>query len=479
MKKASVYMLTCVGVAIVALPPVFGILTESQFRQRIDEINDYGIWSFELNAFERGWFGSSATIDVGLSSEALPQLGSASGDDEQTAAVQDLLDERLAVLVDVAHGPVVLRNGPFVGLAGVTARPDPTEPDTAALEDSLGIPYLFEFRGRAGLFGGLRFDADVPTIDYATGDSEAIFSGVQLEGRLNGNELLAHLEIDSFAWSNPLIAVSVDAVTMNADTEFLTRYQWLGDVELLIGQTLVVDRTLGGEPAFEAANIVVRGESYQNGDGTLLATSATYAADYLNFGERFRFTDSEVVVGIDSLDADAMNDLMAAQAQLEELAAETGDPMPLLMPVFLRLLAAEPTLSIDPIRFAMDDETFEAYVHIRTNAAALPDAAAALDADPTLLIDAVTLEAEATASRALALRIATEIVRQQLAAGAPNGVVPDGIEDMVQAQANAMLNAVVAQGFLVEDGESYRVALEFVNGEFSLNGSPLPFLSFR
>ena len=479
MQRAGVYMLICVGAAIVTLPPVFGILTESQFRQRIDEINDYGIWSFELNAFERGWFGSSAMIDVRLSSEALPQLGSASGDDEQTAAVRDLLDERLAVLVDVAHGPVVLRNGPFVGLAGVTARPDPTEPDTAALEDSLGIPYLFEFRGRASLLGGLRFDADVPAIDYATGDYEAVFSGIQLEGGLNGNELVAHLEIDSFAWSNPLIAVSVDAITINADTEFLTRYQWLGDVELLIGQTLVVDRTVGGEPVFQSGNIAVRGESDQNGEGTLLTTYATYAADYLNFGERFRFTDAQVVVGLDSLDADAMNDLMAAQAQLEVLAAETADPMLLLMPVFLRLLAAEPTLSIDPIGFAMDDEPFEANVHVRTDAAALPETAAALIADPTLLVDAVTLEAEAAASQALALRIATELVRQQLAAGTPDGVVPGGIEDMVEAQASAMLGGVVAQGFLVADGDAYRVEFELVNGAASLNGSPLPLLSFR
>ena len=31
MQKAGVYMLICVGAAIVTLPPVFGILTESLF----------------------------------------------------------------------------------------------------------------------------------------------------------------------------------------------------------------------------------------------------------------------------------------------------------------------------------------------------------------------------------------------------------------------------------------------------------------
>ena len=479
MKKTAALVLICVAAAIVALPPVFGIITESLFERRIDEINENGLWSLELNAFERRWFGSSATIDVGPGSETIGQLGSIPGQDELTAAVLGLIDEPLTVLVDVAHGPVVLRGGPYVGLARVTARPDSTQPDTAALEDSLAIPYLFEFRGRAGLFGGLRFDADVPAVDYATGDYEAVFSGIQLAGRLNGNELVANVEIDSFAWSNPVIAISLDAISMSADTEMQVRYQWLGNAEVLVGQTLVIDRTMGGAPVFEAGNVAVRGESDQGGEGTLLSSSATYAADYVNFGERFRFTNAEIVMGLDRLDADAMNDLIDAQTRLEEVAAEGGDPMPVLMPVIRRLLAAEPTLSIDPIGFLMDDEPFEAGVHVRTDATALPDAAAALAVGPALLIDAVTLEAKATASKALAQRIATEIVRQQFAAGAPNGVVPGAIDAMVEAQAMAMLAAVVVQGYLVEDGESYRVAFEFENGEFSLNGSPLPLLSFR
>ena len=68
MKKASALALTCVAAAIVGLPPVFGTITESQFQRRIDEINGYGVWSLETIEFERRWFGSRVTVDVGLGS---------------------------------------------------------------------------------------------------------------------------------------------------------------------------------------------------------------------------------------------------------------------------------------------------------------------------------------------------------------------------------------------------------------------------
>ncbi len=479
MKKAAVLVLICVAAAIVALPPVFGIMTESLFERRIAEINDHTAWSLEIGSFERGWFNSTAAIEVGLSRERFGPLGTVTGDDALTAAGLGLLDEGLSVLVDVAHGPVVLRGGPYVGLARVWARPDSTQADVAELEDSLGVDYLFEFRGRASLFGGLRFDADVPAVDYADEFSETVFSGVRADGRLDRDELQLRLDIDSVAWSNPILAISVDTIGLSTDSEYRLGYLGLGNLELEMGQMLVVNRTLGGEPVFEAGNIAVRGESDPAGEGTLLASSATYTADYLTFGERYRLTDAQIVMAIDRLDAEAMNDLVEAQTQFEEQAAAGGDPMPVLMPLIVRLLSAEPALSIDPIRFAMDDEQFQASVHVRTHADALPDPVSALAAGPVLFIDAFTLEAEAAASRALARRIATEVVRQQLAANAPGGVVLSGIEAMAEAQAAAMLDAVVAQGFLVEDGDSYRVAVEVVNGEFSLNGRPLPFLSLR
>ena len=46
----------------------------------------------------------------------------------------------------------------------------------------------------------------------------------------------------------------------------------------------------------------------------------------------------------------------------------------------------------------------------------------------------------------------------------------------VLAQAGLMLVQLVNEGFLVEDGEVYRVAWRYADGAMTLNDTPLPFL---
>ena len=67
------------------------------------------------------------------------------------------------------------------------------------------------------------------------------------------------------------------------------------------------------------------------------------------------------------------------------------------------------------------------------------------------------------------------IIESQLATGGPAGVLaPDELEAMAEAQVETTLGMLVAQGLLEDDGESYRITLEFENGTLSLNGTPLP-----
>ncbi len=478
MKKAIAIALIGVVAAIVGLPPVFGTLTESQFNRRIAEINANGVWSLEVTAFERGWSDTMATIDVSLSSDVIERFQPAVGVPGPTPAFAALLDSNPTVLVDVNHGPVILRGGPYVGIARVTARPDSAEPDTAALEELLGVPYLFEFNGRSGLVGGLRFVTDVPAIDYADGSSETVFSGTRIAGHLNGDELLLDFNVDSLAWSNPLVAISFDAISFDGDTRILPRQQWLGAVELSIGQLLVANRTAGSQAVFEAENVTLRSRGDRIGDGPLTTGTLTYATDSIRAGGRFQFADSEIVVGFDRLDAAAFADYLEAVASFPEREDPGADPATVLLPIIRQLLAPEPTLSIDPIGFSMDGESFRASVNVRTHPEALPDTPASATLDPAFLRTVVSLVAEAAASRTLAHRLAAEIVKSQLAADpAGGGGFPGDVDAMAEAQAELMLGAMVAQGFLVQEDDEYRVALEVENGEVRLNGTPIPFLS--
>ena len=476
MKKSAIVVVICVVAAIIGLPPVFGTRTESQFYRRIDAINDNGVLLLEMRSFERRWFSSTVMIDIGLSPAYRAQLERMVG---QTASDLGVLDQTLPIQADVAHGPVILRDGPYIGLAKVVASPASAQPGTVELEEDPGIPYAFEFRSRSGLLGGLRFDAEISASDYADGINEVVLSGARIEGSSNGDELISHFQAASLFVSNPIAAASINGISFSGDNRILSRYLVLGSAEFLIEQILISDRTFGGEPLFEAGNIAIRAETDRNDDGPLVSGTANYAVDTVSAGERFRFTDGEVAVAFENVDAEAMGDYVEAAQLLGDQSAGNPAPTAVLLPAIHRLLAAEPTLSFDPIGFLMDDEPFEASVHVRTNPAALADTVAGSPEDIAFLVEAISVVADAVASKTFARRIAVEIIKAQLAASGAGGPFPGDIDGMAEAQADIMLSALTEQGILEEDGESYRIAFAFEDGQFTLNGNPMPFLSVQ
>jgi uncharacterized protein YdgA (DUF945 family) len=143
-----------------------------------------------------------------------------------------------------------------------------------------------------------------------------------------------------------------------------------------------------------------------------------------------------------------------------------------MLPILERMLAAEPSLSIDPVSFVLDGESFVTTVHVNSNAAALPRAGGVDLQDPSLWLDMLSLDAEAAVSKALAETLAVRFVSMQLGG---QGMPADQAEQMARAQAGFMLVTLVGQGMLVDDGDDYTAALRFANGALTLNGNPLPF----
>jgi uncharacterized protein YdgA (DUF945 family) len=160
MKKAAVVVIIVLLLALCG-PFATGMLTQSSMEQRIEQRGSNAMFTSEIVSYERGWYQSQARLEFGLSEIYLEQLGAARGDSEMLV----WLTQRIPVIVDIVHGPVTLAGGLNLGMARVTARPDPASPTVAQIEQLLGLPYLFEFRGRAGFGTGFEFDADVPPVD--------------------------------------------------------------------------------------------------------------------------------------------------------------------------------------------------------------------------------------------------------------------------------------------------------------------------
>src|SRR5262245_39340267 len=81
MKKLVVAVLAIVVLALLALPEVYGRLTERQVKAFMADL-DRGASSTKITSYERGWFRSHAVVDLALSegyAGALAGPGAAAG----------------------------------------------------------------------------------------------------------------------------------------------------------------------------------------------------------------------------------------------------------------------------------------------------------------------------------------------------------------------------------------------------------------
>jgi len=54
MKKVAIYSVAAVALLLLALPPVLGMLTESQVRARVAALEASGVLKVSLRSYERG-----------------------------------------------------------------------------------------------------------------------------------------------------------------------------------------------------------------------------------------------------------------------------------------------------------------------------------------------------------------------------------------------------------------------------------------
>jgi uncharacterized protein YdgA (DUF945 family) len=460
MNKVAIAAAALLLIVLLALPGLVGSITEANVRDRVAAIDESGSADAELTSYDKGWFRSTAHIL--LRPESFDQLAAATG--------TQLGVGELPIAVEFAHGPVAVLDGVYFGWSTFVARPDPEAPGVAELTQRLGVPYLFQFRGRTPFSGGLSFDADAPPFTLPVDEAQLTFSGGTLAGKFAGQRLQADAQIGSLDLTSPTGTFAVRGVSASADNELRSEYVMPGEASFSIA-SISVAPAQSTTPMFVTANLRMSSDVDIDAAGELLEMRVKYDVDSV------RIQDNELTAGslgltilkLDVAAVDAYGAIAsdpAAGLDPEAIAASLG-------PHLERALRAGPSLTLDPFRFRYDGEPFEGRVEVTTNPARLPPAGTLTLDNPLLMLSVVNTKADVRMSKTLAGQLATLGSRMQLSYDPT--IPPDQLDYMAEAQSGLMLTMLVGQGVLIEEGDGYRTSLDYTDGSLTLNGNPLPF----
>jgi uncharacterized protein YdgA (DUF945 family) len=464
MNKVAIVAAALLAIVLLALPGVVGSITEARVRERVAAIDASPNADAELKSFDRGWLRSTARIELQLVPDTVAQLADAAGTPLGVFGT-------LPIVVELAHGPVALQNGVHFGWSTMVARPDMEAPGVAELTQTLGVPYIFEFRGSTPYLGGLRFDADAPPFQLPIDEALLTFSGGTLAGSLDGRQLDADAQLGSLELTSPTGTFAVRGLSARADNELRSQYVMPGETSLTIASISMAYPPQNAAPMFEVSNLKMQSDVDIDATGELLEMRVTYDVDTM------RVEDNEVTAGslgatVRNLDVAAVEAYSAAAAD----AAAGADAATLAAsfgPLLERALKAGPSLTLDPIRFRYDGEPFDGRIEITTRPEQLPSAGTLSLDNPLMMLGLFNAKADLRVSKTLAGQLATLGARMQLA-GDPT-IPPDQLEYMAEAQSGLMITLLLGQGVLIEDGEAYRTSVESTGGSLTLNGNPLPF----
>jgi len=447
---------------LLAAPGVVGSMTEARVRERVAAIDASDTASAEVTSFERGWFRSTAKIELRLA----PNDFQVAFDGAESGLAAGILPIR----VDFAHGPIAALDGASFGWSKLIARLDTEAPGVVELEQTLGVPYVFEFRGRTRFLGGLDFDADAPPFELPIDETLVTFSGAKLDGTFTDPQLAANLQVAAIAFSSQTGTFAIQDLRAGVDNELRSQYVMPGEAQLSI-ERVTISEAGGAVPLFELANLRVASNTGLDAAGELIEMRVDYDLDSVRI-EQSEITAAKLGMAMRNLDVAALE---AYGAAIEDAAGAVGSPgelMATVAPQLERALRAGPSLTLDPISFKLDAEPFEGRIALSTNTANLP-AVGALNLDnPLHVLGLFDTDAEVRLSKALAERLTLLFAQVQLAVD--GSIPPEQLEYMAEAQSGLLLTLLVAQGVLVEEGDGYASALTVVNGTLTLNGNPLP-----
>lgn len=470
MNKAILVLVLLIAAAAIGLPPLIGMSTENIVRTRIEQMNENPVLDMQVSEYDRGWFGSTASVEVALDSNYLALMTAGGTDGPGPGIAEALGEQAITIPMRLAHGPIVLMNGFYLGLARLHAVLDDRNEFAAMVTQELGLDYLAELTGQMSFFGTFSFEGNVPPVEYIDESAQFSFSGFDVEGTARGEDLQLDGLTQTLRVDAPGNTIDVENFRMSSDSTRLNAWFWEGEFTAGVDRVGIVDTLAGADGVVELNGLSVSGNVDVDDAGELAKIAATYRVGSANVpAEEIELTDTELTITLENLSVEPMIEyyelVFGGGMQNPAAAAAMAD-------IGMRVLEHSPSMSLDPIRFTLGGDSLDAAISLRT----VNTRQGNIDlSNPMVLPGLFEASAELTAAKPLIERLARQAAAAQLGMVDPADLPPgQDLEAMAEAQANLFIIQFVGQGYLIEDGDNYSTAIEYANGDLRINGMPLP-----
>ena len=472
-KRGPIIVVGIIVVLLLISPFAIGMFVENGVREQIAIYDSQPSWDATVESYERGFRSSTARLNIALSSAELAEL-------ESDPALAALANFSLPVIVEISHGPVLLDGGFPLGTTAVRAYIDPESQLSTMAQQFLGMPYIIELRGRSGFGMGFDFEGEIPAFDGAFADTSYAFSGLDFTGNARGGDVTLDALLEEASLQGMGESMLLEALAVTGNWEGRARQIALGDFEMTLGRLVASNALTGGAPVFSANDLGITSSVVESDGGELLELRALYSMGSLMLGDALDLSDAALGLNLLEIDAEGANELYRISGEI----ASVEDPLLLLdtmMPALDKIVAAGPTLSIDPLQFSMREGDLDASLDVSIDPSVLPTGSARDLQNIAFAMGAVSANLDLRASKDLVERITAMIMTTQIAMmPGPGGgqMSPEQIQAMAEAQAGLTLVALTAQGILVDDGENFTATIRFADGQATANGAPLSLFSF-
>lgn len=465
MKKQIFSAALVTAVCVASAPLILASKVEKQTLDIVKSINDLPFYRAEIVNSESGYLASSSEIKLSLDLSEMTK-----GAPSDVA----LPDFSLAMVVDVAHGPL-LASGTDLMRFDIAVK----EPEQASKFDWDKTKPLYQILGQYNLFGNVSYQDAAPEINYQDDQGMRFYmsayqgQATTVDGKLTHQGVLPELVFEA-----PFITLALKNVIM--DTRFDQSFadylnpdkapEYASKIAIEHSDVNVVEQNFSielGDLAMAVSSIVDDAKHVINNEITYSLGSVKaddFVANNLEVGLQLNNLDEATFI--------KLNKLLSGSEFNPEPEQQMASLMTFFQSNLLTFLTQEPELNLTSVKGDFSDGHFEAVLNTKLiNIKQLPDNLA----DMPFWLQHVDANSHIEVAKPLATSIAKLVLHRQMAtSGALDNATEDEVNQAVEQQATGFIAMLESQGTLVAANESYIIDFELKENNAKLNGNAIP-----